>query len=286
MKSKMPKPLFSIGLFADAQYADKKSHHKRYYNKSLDKLKECVSHFNNYDLQFVVNLGDLIDENESNFQQPLEILKNLKPPLYHVLGNHDYSVSDEFKSKIPGILGMKQKYYTIKRFNWRFIFLDGNVISLFATPENSPEYNKSLDYRKKNKISSPRWNGGINMEQITWLKNELDQAENSSENVVIFCHYPIYPKDVHNLINTSDILSTLSLYSNIKAYIAGHFHKGNFGVLKQNDDEIPFFTLKGMVDTKKNAYTIVHLYQNSLKIEGFARENFKNLPKNNKWITK
>ena len=53
--------ILRIGLVADPQYADNPTAGKRYYRESLWKLKEAIVTFNENDVDFVQNLGDIID---------------------------------------------------------------------------------------------------------------------------------------------------------------------------------------------------------------------------------
>ena len=85
---------------------------------------------------------------------------------------------------------------------------------------------------------------------------------------MIFCHFPVYPQNIHNLWNDEEIVRLLSQYSCVKAYINGHHHEGNYG--KKNG--IHYLTLKGMVDTEQNACATVRVYHDRLEVEGYGRE--------------
>ena len=99
-----------------------------------------MEHFNKEDLSFVIHLGDFIDRNFSSFDEILPIYNSLNAPGYHVLGNHDFEVADEYKELVPKKLGMPSKYYDFKIKNWRFICLDGNDLSFIAYPKGSEMY--------------------------------------------------------------------------------------------------------------------------------------------------
>ena len=58
-------PLFSFGMISDVQYADIENAGTRYYRLSPAKLKEAVDDFNRETVDFVISLGDFIDENSS-----------------------------------------------------------------------------------------------------------------------------------------------------------------------------------------------------------------------------
>ena len=72
-------PVLKIGLVADPQYADKPQTGKRYYRESLWKLKEAVSTFNERQVDFVQNLGDIIDVDWMSYDSILPIYNHLQP---------------------------------------------------------------------------------------------------------------------------------------------------------------------------------------------------------------
>ena len=264
---------FSFGAIADCQYCAGPNRGSRHYASSAGKLKECVTELNKHDLEFVIHLGDFIDRDYSSFDKVLPIYQSLQMPAYHALGNHDFDVADEFKGKVVERMGMKSKYYEFSVKDWRFIVLDGNDVSFHAYPKNSPKYKDAERYYRENKIRSPRWNGAVGSEQVAWLRKILQKAEKQKENVAVFCHFPVYPADPHNLWNAGEIISLFEEFSCVKAYINGHNHKGSYGI--KND--IHYLTLKGMVETEKNAYSIIRVAENQMQIAGFGRQGNQTL---------
>jgi len=265
---------FSFGAIADCQYCEVPDRGQRKYSASKEKLQQCVEHFNKEDLSFVIHLGDFIDRNFSSFDEILPIYNSLEAPGYHVLGNHDFEVADEYKELVPKKLGMPSKYYDFKIKNWRFICLDGNDLSFIAYPKGSQRYQESEKYYREKKIRSPKWNGGVGEEQLNWLRKTLERAEDSEEKVALFCHFPVYPADPHNLWNAKEVIALLEEFSCVKAYINGHNHKGKYGI----KNGIHYLTCKGMVDTNETAYSIIRVYPWHLKIEGYGRESNQTLP--------
>jgi len=264
---------FSFGAIADCQYCQAPGRGIRKYSASKEKLKQCVEHFNRENLSFVIHLGDFIDRNFSSFDEILPIYNSLNAPGYHVLGNHDFEVADDYKDQVPQKLGMPSKYYDFKIRNWRFICLDGNDLSFIAYPKGSERYQKSEAYYREKKIRSPKWNGGVGEEQLNWLRKTLERAEDSEEKVALFCHFPVYPADPHNLWNAKEVIALLEEFSCVKAYINGHNHKGKYGI----KNGIHYLTCKGMVDTNETAYSIIRVYPWHLKIEGYGRESNRTL---------
>lgn len=265
---------FSFGAIADCQYCEAPDRGQRKYSASKEKLRQCVKHFNQEDLSFVIHLGDFIDRNFSSFDDLLPIYNSLNAPGYHVLGNHDFEVADKYKELVPEKLGMPSKYYDFKIKNWRFLCLDGNDLSFIAYPKDSEGYRRSEKYYRENKIRSPKWNGGVGKEQLNWMRDTLKRAEQAQEKLILFSHFPVYPADPHNLWNAQEVIKLLEEFSCVKAYINGHNHKGKYGIKKG----IHYLTLKGMVETKESAFSIIQVYQDKLKVNGHGRETDHILP--------
>ena len=272
-EKKNTKYKFSFGAIADCQYCQAPDRGIRKYSASKEKLKQCVEHFNREDLSFVIHLGDFIDRNFSSFDEILPIYDSLDASGYHVLGNHDFEVADGYKDQVPRKLGMPSKYYDFKIKNWRFVCLDGNDLSFIAYPKGSERYQKSETYYREKKIRSPKWNGGVGAEQMDWLRETLELAENSEEKVILFCHFPVFPPDPHNLWNATEVIALLEEFSCVKAYINGHNHKGKYRI----KNGIHYLTCKGMVDTNETAYSIIRFFPEHLKIEGYGRESNRTL---------
>ena len=85
---------------------------------------------------------------------------------------------------------------------------------------------------------------------------------------MLYCHFPVYPKNVHNLWNAKEIIEIIEANSCVKAYINGHNHSGNYGKKKG----VHYVTMKGMVDTKDTSYAVVTVSKTQLTIKGFGRE--------------
>ena len=118
------------------------------------------------------------------------------------------------------------------------------------------------------KIGTPTWNGGVGEKQLAWLKGRLAVAAKANEKVILFCHFPVHPANIHNLWNAEAITKLLAEYPCVTAYINGHNHAGNYAQL----GKIHFLTLKGMVDTTKSAYSVVEVHKDRLEIKGFGRQ--------------
>jgi hypothetical protein len=118
-------------------------------------------------------------------------------------------------------------------------------------------------------VNAVEWNGGFTARQIGWLKGELDDAARTGEKVILICHFPVAPDNVHNLLNYKEVLPILTNYSNIIAWFNGHNHAGNYSYFNM----IHFVTFKGMVETESvNSFASVTVFKNKLVIKGYGRE--------------
>jgi manganese-dependent ADP-ribose/CDP-alcohol diphosphatase len=259
---------FSIGLIADCQYCKVEGEGIRKYSKSNGKLKQCVAHFNTLDLEYTIHLGDFIDRDWRSFDSVIPTYNKLQSKKYHVLGNHDFSVDDAKKKLVSKRMGLPSDYYDFEVKGWRFIVLNGNDVSFHAHAKDSKEYNFAGVYYEEHKITSPKWNGAIGESQLNWLKITLAKAKENSEKVILYCHFPVFPKNIHNLWNAEEVVEIIENYSNVQAYINGHNHEGNYAV----KNGIHYLTMKGMVDTEVSSYGILSVTTDSLFIEGHGRE--------------
>ena len=260
-------PLFRFGAVADCKYC-KQTSAVRKYSQSPEKLTACVAHYNQLNLAFVVHLGDFIDRDFESFAKVVPIYNRLKAPHYHVLGNHDFSVADEMKSKVPAQLGLKNRYYDFAHKGWRFIVLDGNDVSLYAYPKNDPRTKAATAFHRRLKAGTPVWNGGVSSKQLAWIESKLKAATKANERVILFCHFPVHPANIHNLWNAEAVTKLLANYPCVAAYLNGHNHAGNYG--EKNGTH--YLTLKGMVDTPTSAYSVVEVHKDRLEIKGFGRQ--------------
>jgi manganese-dependent ADP-ribose/CDP-alcohol diphosphatase len=266
------KPLFTFGVIADVQYCDCEPAGTRYYRSSLSKLREAVGTFRSDSLAFIVNLGDLIEKDFDSYGPVMNILDSTGIKVWHTTGNHDYSVGQRLKKRIPQLGGKKEGYYSFNYETFRFIVLNGNDISTYGTGnkkvvEEAHQLIKEL--QAGGEPNGVEWNGGLGEKQMAWLKSQLDAASAKSEKVIILCHFPVWPENQHNLLNYREVLSLLEQYDNIIAWLNGHNHAGNYG----NFNLIHFVTLRGMVETEANtSYAEIEIYQNKIWIKGSGRE--------------
>ncbi len=270
-KKQADEPIISFGLIADVQYCNCDKTGSRYYRNSLPKLEEAIGGLNAADLDFIINLGDLIDRDFKSFEPVLNILKNSRHRIYHLHGNHDYNVRNGYKKKICDLLTGKDSYYSFSRYGFRFIALNSCEISTYSGSRRSAVVARDMITRLSNKgyPNAFEWNGGMSEDQIEWLRSELENASINNEYVLVFSHHTVEPAGTHNIYNREEILELISAYDNIIAWFCGHDHSGGYG----NFNRTHFVILHGMVETaESNAWAIVEIYDNKLWIKGRGRE--------------
>ena len=257
-----------FGIISDPQYSDIDDMKGREYRKSLEKMAEAIETFNSEDLDFVIQLGDFIDHEYESFSPALDVWSKLKHKSYHVLGNHDFCVRTPLKEKVLDTLGMDEAYYSFCSGAYRFVFLNGNGLSLNAYDAGSEMYEFSEKYWEGLGRETEWWNGAIDEKQFQWFENELQEASKEGQSVLCFCHYPLFSDGRYVLWNNIEILKLIESYPCAKLWMNGHYHLGSY--TEKNDRH--FLTIKGMVQFKDATYAVGELSDNSLKICGYGAE--------------
>ena len=263
-------PILRFAVVADVQYADKPARGKRQYRESRAKLAGAVSEINRRHVDFVIQLGDLIDEGEKNLAAILPVYQDFRATKYHVLGNHDFSAG---RTVLLEQLGMREAYYDFSLEGWRFIVLDGMDISVEGGwPAGSPNLlageQMLASLKARSAPNAMSWNGGIGEAQKRWLRKTLKAAERAGERVIVFCHFPVLAAastSVHLLWNHDEVLSILSSSLAVVAYMNGHDHQGGYA----EQSGIHFITFQGIVESgAENAYAVVEVFPERLEIRG------------------
>lgn len=272
------KPLFTFGVIADVQYADQDNSGTRHYRLSPKKFADGVDSFNLHKVDFILSLGDYIDKNLSSYDTLNPIKARLKMPLYHILGNHEFSVTDEEKSQVLKKEGLNAPYYSFVKNNWRFIITNGNDVSLHGNTKDSKKFKEADTLLKQLKAQglpqAQTWNGALGKEQLIWLQNELNAAQKKNEKVVITNHFPLYPDEASELLwNAKEVRTLLESHSNVFAYLNGHVHKSQY--FDQNG--VHYVSFRGMVELEDNAFAIVTVYKDRWEIKGYGKEVSRSL---------
>ncbi|BCU78162.1 metallophosphoesterase [Luteolibacter sp. LG18] len=269
----------TFGLITDAQYTDAEPQGERHYRTTPEKLKAAVEDLAARKLPFTFHLGDFIDRDFKSFATLLPLLEPLGHPVYHLLGNHDYSITDAEKSRVVQTLGMPHDYYSFRRGKIRFIVLDTNGRSLYKYPADSKGAKASEAVFQATKAAgepgAQPWNGGVDNVQLDWLERELEGATAAGETVLVCAHHPILPADSHQLWQHKPLLDLLVKHRCVKAWLNGHNHDGDYAL----HEGIHFITFRSILQRPGvNAWAIVTVHPDRLVIEGKGREVSRDLP--------
>jgi 3',5'-cyclic AMP phosphodiesterase CpdA len=272
-------PTLRFAVLADVQYADKPTNGKREYRESKAKLVDAVREINRQDVDFVIQLGDLIDAGAESLAAILPVYEGLRAKQYHALGNHDFAPG---RAALLEQLAMPDPYYDFTVKGWRFVVLDGMDVSVGGGwPAGSPNLlagEQMLDsLTARSSPNAVPWNGGVGEAQQRWLRDTLQAAERAGERVIVFCHFPVLAAastPVHLLWNHDAVLSILSASPAVAAYMNGHDHHGGYA----EANGIHFTTLEGVVESgADNAYAIVELFSDRLEIRGHGAVSSRSL---------
>lgn len=266
-----------FGVVADIQFHSGKPEGTRYYDASLEKLKDALAEFNKEKVQFVINLGDTIDQDFRGFDAVMPLFKMSNAPVYHVVGNHDFSVDEGEKEMVLPALDLEKPYHAFSTGNWIFIILNGFELRLpFPEDETLKKEAEELytRLRARGKEHPRPWNGGIGSVQLAFLEDQLKRAHESGKNAIVICHFPILPESPGNLWNDAEVVAILEKHPAAKAYFSGHKHEGDY--VCQNG--VHYLTFQAMVETPdENAYAIVTLEKDVIRVQGFGREPSRTL---------
>ncbi len=195
-------------------------------------IEKFISHVQNYNPNFVVHLGDVIDAPKQVTQEigiaELGLVKTffdqLTMPVHWVIGNHDLrGVSrDDFVTT----LGADDVNYVLDQGEYyRFIFVDSNFneSGIAHTPMNG-------DYTP----------GHIPAVTVAWLEKQLQ----TDRHVYIFMHHSMIPKTLSggkdSILNRNQVHGLLSRY-NVKAVFSGHIEHR----IAHEEDGVTYYTLPG-----------------------------------------
>lgn len=86
-----------------------------------------------------------------------------------------------------------------------------------------------LDDTQKDEDFDVRGHGYLDAERYVWLINELDKGQAEGKLMIISAHIPLllmgFPPKKNSVVNSRQLLTKLSSYSNLILWIAGHRHR-------------------------------------------------------------
>lgn len=268
VKARSQKPILRFGVIADSHYAQRPTERNRYYKQSIDKMQECISVFNNENLDFAIHLGDFKDQAiKPKTKQTLEFLTTIeteftrfKGPVYHVVGNHDVDsiTKTQFLKNVTNTgVNTNLSYYSFDIQDFHFVVLDAN----YDETGKDHFYLEGVDWRH---CFVPDF-------QLQWLQNDL---QNTTKPTLVFIHHPIfeyYREGVKlHVDNYENVQNILEKSGQVMAVFQGHVHEERMA----QKNNIHYITHLGMVDysgLENNSFSIVEIYPDQIQIHGYKR---------------
>ncbi len=263
-QSNSPAAKLRIGLVTDLHFADKSPAGTRHYRETLDKLEEAAIQFNQNKLDFVVELGDLIDA-AASVDVERRYLKTINTQFskicndrHYVLGNHcvDTLTKDEF---LGGVEKTKS-YYSFDRGGYHFVVLD----SCFRS-DGQPYGRRNFKWTDAN----------VPPAELDWLKADL---QSNRSPVIVFAHQRLDVSNNHGVRNNAEVRKVLESAGNVLAVFQGHSHQNDLKTI----GGIHYCTLVAMVEGSgeaNNGYSVMELdEQGTIRLTGFRKQKSRNWP--------
>lgn len=246
-----------FGLVTDLHYADKPPAGTRHYRESATKLAEAAAEFRKSKVDFVVELGDLIDA-AATVDDELAYLKTIDQEFsaiardrHYVLGNH--CVDTLTKAEFLKAVGQDQSYYSFDRRGIHFIVLDACFRS-----DGTPYGRKNFEWNDAN----------VPQQEMDWLRDDLRQA---SGPVIVFAHQRLDVSNSYGVKNNAEIRKILETSGKVQAVFQGHNHVND---LKEVGG-IHYCTLVAMVEgagAENSGFSVATAdADGTIRVQGFRR---------------
>jgi DNA repair exonuclease SbcCD nuclease subunit len=253
-----------FGIVTDCHYADADALGTRFYRESLDKLAEGVARLSAEGVDFVVELGDLKDQDRPPverrtlryLQRAEAVLQRFRGATYHVLGNHDMdSLSkQQFLANVENTgIDKSRSYYSFDVRDLHCIVLDANYKS------DGSDYDRGrFDWKDAN----------IPASELDWFHRDLAASHGP---VVVFVHQLLDGTGSVYVKNASEVRQILQASGKVLAVFQGHHHPGAYSLV----DGIHYYTLKAVVEghgRDNNSYAVVAVQPNGdMVVTGFRK---------------
>ena len=253
-----------FGMVTDCHYADTDAAGTRFYRESLDKLSECVARMNAEQVDFLVELGDLKDQDKSpaedktlTYLRAVEsVLQQFQGPTYHVLGNHDVdSLSkQQFLSCVDNTgIEAGRSYYSFDVKGLHCIVLDANY---------------GADGRDYDHGNFSWTTAHVAAHEIDWLKRDLASCRRPT---IVFIHQLLGGTGPVSVKNAARVRRVLESSGYVLAVFQGHHHEGAYVRI----NGIHYYTLKAVVEShgpENNSYAIVEVHaDHGLIVTGYRK---------------
>ncbi|MDR2440372.1 MAG: metallophosphoesterase [Planctomycetaceae bacterium] len=262
------KTVLRIGLLTDIHYADKEHAGSRYYRESPDKIAAAANELSQRKLDFLVELGDLIDtvkvpETDKKHLRIINTeLQKISDKRYYVLGNH--CVETLTKDEFLGEIDQKKSYFSFDQNGYHFIVLDA------CFRQDGVPYGRNNAQWTDTKLPEV---------ELDWLKTDLSVTKLPA---IVFLHQRL---DVDNqkpiaVKNADRVRRLLEESGKVRLVLQGHEHSGDYKEIAG----IPYCTLSAVIEgsgLKNNSFSFLEILENGdWQLHGFLKQKSRNtIPK-------
>jgi 3',5'-cyclic AMP phosphodiesterase CpdA len=178
--------------------------------------QELIRQLNDFKPEFVIHGGDIVCGGDSfgmtseqylaSLDEAKDLNSNIEAPIYYIPGNHDLDPITGSKDAYQERFGYDQFAYTsFVHEDLRFILLDAQ------------------------EVDGDQAHGHIGSEQLQWLEDELNDALDEGQQVLIFAHQLVSPSEEFEELsarvdNSEEVMRIIDGFNNILAMFHGHLH--------------------------------------------------------------
>lgn len=253
----LPNPV-RFGLMTDLHYADKAPAGTRHYRETPEKLATVAERFANEKLQFVVELGDLIDAADS-VDVELNYLRTINRQFsevhrdrHYVLGNH--CVDMLRKAEFLDAVEQPRSYYAFDRGGVHFVVLDACFRS-----DGEPYGRRNAHWTDAN----------VPAAELEWLADDLQENRLP---VVVLAHQRLDVANPHGVKNQAAVRQILETSGRVLAVFQGHSHQNDVRTIQG----IHYCTLVAMVEgagLESNGAAVVEIAPDgTIRLTGLHRQ--------------
>jgi alkaline phosphatase len=263
--SETKKTVLRIGLLTDIHYADKEHAGSRYYRESLEKIAVADNELGKRKLDFVVELGDLIDSVKvpETDKKHLRVINNelqkISDKRYYILGNH--CVETLTKDEFLGEIGQEKSYFSFDQNGYHFIVLDA------CFRQDGVPYGRNNSKWTDTKLPDI---------ELDWLKTDLTVTQLPT---IVFLHQRL---DVENqkpiaVKNAGRVRKVLEESGKVRLVLQGHEHSGDYKEIAG----ISYCTLSAVIEgsgAKNNSFSYLEILENGdWRLHGFLKQKSRNI---------
>ena len=282
-----PPPLFTLGLMADVQSADKPdaappviAPRELRCRSARARLGSAVDFWSAQEPRpvAVLNLGGTVDgrddsvTTQADLDAVLREFGRLPAPTHHVVGNN--CLKQLPRDALLRTLRLSSAYYSAPlAAGWRLLVLDTTELSTHGgwaagSPQDLEARAYLAAHAGEERMKLPN-NGGVGAEQMAWLRSELARARHEAVRLIVASHHPLARGACDEVLRSwtgDEVAALLAESPAVAVVLAGHDHVGGYVRWRGT----PFVTLEALLEVPEgeNAYGLLKCWPDRVAIDG------------------